>query len=793
MRRFDARTGVLKSVRQLPGAGTFSSFWNWLSPRGTLLLTAGIDGPGNYHLDLWDLEKGKIRQMLPLAGLTPWGAAISTDGRRVAVAGSLNGQTHRVLVWDLETSRSRLLWSETKVYNAHYFEPVVILSPDGKRLLACHLDQILRCWEVESGKLLWQSEKKCWQPFIFFSPDGRTVVDPTSIGIAGLRLRDAATGKLLEAWNKPPKEAITPIGFSPDGRFLVFQTDHEEVVLWEPGKDKVAFRSPRTPHCRGDERSQPNRLPTNFVFTPDGKALIRRAGALQRWNLPGGEPVYQDTESWGHTEEVGRLLFSPDGRLLASSSRDEMVRLWDVATARTVHSLPKGLSDHLAFTPDGRRLLSVPPGLGKTVLQVTDVATGQLTTGFELADNREFRPSSRDREIRVTADGKKVIVLTMKNGKTGDESILTAWDITTGACLVHKRVPWGEDSLLTPDGQSVLMLDSTARAVKLLAVDTGERRWQMQPDPSRDKLRGWGCDLALSPNGRLMAAHIRYLNLLNLHTEYDAICLGDMANGRELLKIPLDGPAVFDFSADNRLFAVADSDRVRFWETASWHAIGALKVQSGASNPPDRACARSLAFSPDGHIFATGHADGTILLWDATLRGGTHGGPLETAQREALWKDLAGEHAGHAYAAIWRLADDPASAAFLKDRLKAVVPPSPELLRSLLDDLDSDQFAVREAAEQKLRELGERAGSALRESLRAKPSLEKRRRIEALLNRLEGSGPFSGEPLRQMRAVQVLEKIGSAEARTVLEGLTRGVDSARLTREAKAALGRMRR
>jgi hypothetical protein len=290
-----------------------------------------------------------------------------------------------------------------------------------------------------------------------------------------------------------------------------------------------------------------------------------------------------------------------------------------------------------------------------------------------------------------------------------------------------------------------------------------------------------------------MAARIRFFNPASSRTEHDAIRLGDMANGRQLLTISTEGPAVFAFSADSRLFAVAGSEAVRLWETATWQPVGSLKVRSGASLPPDRACARSLAFSPDGRTLATGHADGTILLWDASLWGGIHGGPLDGARREALWSDLAGAHAGRAYAAIWLLADDPATVAFLKERLRPVSSPSPDLLRSLLNDLDSDQFAVREAAERQLRNLGERAGSTLREALNAKPSLEKRRRIEGLLASLEATTALSGEPLRGLRAMQVLERIGSAEARKILEGLAGGVESARLTRDAKAALGRMGR
>jgi RNA polymerase sigma factor (sigma-70 family) len=799
VRRFDARTGALRTVRQLPRTKLFR-FQTWLSPRGTFVLTAEIRGC-DYHWNLWDLEAGKLRQTFPLSGHFRCGVAFSADERRLAVAESFSGgDTHRVLVWDLETSKSRVLWSEKKNISQVSFDPVVALSPDGKRLVACHLDQVLRCWDMDSSKLLWQSEKKTWSPLLLFSADGQSVVTPSGIGMNGIDIRDAATGKLLEGKQPPPREALYPIGFSPDGRFLGFQTGQEEVVLWKPGEEKVAFRSPRPPHHRDAVNFIPNRLPTNFAFTPDSTGFIRRAGALQRWDLATGKPVYTDTESWGHTEDVTRLLFSPDGRLLASSSKDQTVRLWDVSTARTVHASPKGGSDHLAFTPDGRFLLTVPYGLGKTVLQALDVTTGRPGRGFELADRREFMLGSGDKEIRVTADSKKVLILTWKNGRRNDESVFTKWDMATGECLVHKRVPWREDSVLMPDGRSVLALDSPAQRVKLLDIDTGKPRWQLQSDrPHNPQQSPMGCDLALSPDGRRMAARINFFSLTNTHTEHDAIRLGDMATGRQLHKLPLEGPAVFAYSADGRLFAVAGSAGIRLWETATWQQVGSIPDPNRGARPLDRACASSLAFSPDGRTLATGHADGTILLWDAMLRGGVRGDPLTAAQRETLWADLAGKDGAAAYAAIGRLADDPdPSISFLKERLQPASLVPPKEFRSLLDDLDSDRFAVREAAERKLRELGgealwrERVISALRAALQDKPSLEKRRRVEGLLAVLE-SRPLSAEGLRAVRAVQTLERIGSAEARKLLEELSQGAASARLTRDAQEALARLKK
>ncbi|HTU90740.1 MAG TPA: sigma-70 family RNA polymerase sigma factor [Gemmataceae bacterium] len=809
VRRFDAQTGELRSINQLPKTSGTGLFRTWLSPRGTFVLTACNIGP-RYHLELWDLAAGKIRQKLPLSednvGLV--GAAFSADERHVAVAEiSLDRKTLQVLIWDLETSKSRLVWLEKKDKSVPMpYSPIVVLSPDGKRLAVHHIDQILRCWDAESGKLLWQAEEKKHCPLIVFSADSRLIYTrlevektPGYITRLGIEIRDAATGKLLPR-TKPPKGAGIPIGSSPDGRFLAFLTMKEEVVLWEPGKDKITFRFPPPPHRRDDPFPigyTPNQLLTNFAFTPDGKGFIRRAGSLQRWDLSTGKPVFTDTENWGHAEDVTRLLFSPDGRWLASSSKDQTIRLWNVATARTVHSFSKEDSDHLAFTPDGRSLLTVPHyfRLRNSLLLARDVVSGRPGRSYELGDDPSVRILGvSGKELRYTADGKRIQLLNWRS----DSIFFMVWNAATGKCLVNKKVPLGEwvapENLLTPDGQSVLVFDDPSQTVRLLSLETSQPRWQLKMGPEHDMGHYHGCKLALSPDGRMMAARTYSPNVFVARNKRESIVLADMATGRQLAKISMDGPAIFDFSADNRLLAVAGTTGIRLWETTTRKEIGFIQIPNRDVRPQDRACASSLAFSPDGRVLATGHADGTILLWDATLRRGRHGGQLTAAQYKSLWTDLAGTDAVKAYAAIGQLADDPASSvAFLKEWLKPVPPVPADVLRSLLEDLDSDQFAVREAAQKKLRALGERAASPLRAELKAKPSLEKRKRIEELLARLDATGPLSGEVLRSLRAVQVLERIGSAEARQFLEHLSRGVESARLTQAANEALTRLKK
>jgi hypothetical protein len=104
--------------------------------------------------------------------------------------------------------------------------------------------------------------------------------------------------------------------------------------------------------------------------------------------------------------------------------------------------------------------------------------------------------------------------------------------------------------------------------------------------------------------------------------------------------------------------------------------------------------------------------------------------------------------------------------------------------------LDSDRFETREQASAELQRLGEQAEPALRKAMAAKPSLEASRRLRALLDRVERRTP-SAEQLHALRAVEVLEHIGSPEAQRVLQTLAEGAPEAMLTREAKAALVRL--
>jgi hypothetical protein len=103
-------------------------------------------------------------------------------------------------------------------------------------------------------------------------------------------------------------------------------------------------------------------------------------------------------------------------------------------------------------------------------------------------------------------------------------------------------------------------------------------------------------------------------------------------------------------------------------------------------------------------------------------------------------------------------------------------------------DLGSDDFEIRRLAEKEPERIGDTAGSALREALIANPPLETQPRIEGLLLKLK----FGPGALRTVRAVQVLEELDDPEALRLLQELSRGAPGARLTKEAAAAVERVR-
>jgi hypothetical protein len=131
----------------------------------------------------------------------------------------------------------------------------------------------------------------------------------------------------------------------------------------------------------------------------------------------------------------------------------------------------------------------------------------------------------------------------------------------------------------------------------------------------------------------------------------------------------------------------------------------------------------------------------------------------------------------------------------LHDRLRPVPVEASKQLAQLIADLDADDFRVRERAKRELEKLAPAVEPTLRKrSVEGNPSLEMRKRLDRLLEvvrRQHDRGDFPGEFVRSLRAVALLEQIGTTQAREVLKSLSAGAPGFRLTQEAQASLLRL--
>jgi hypothetical protein len=295
-----------------------------------------------------------------------------------------------------------------------------------------------------------------------------------------------------------------------------------------------------------------------------------------------------------------------------------------------------------------------------------------------------------------------------------------------------------------------------------------------------------------SPDGKLLTAGIH--SFPNRGFQVQSVSLMEVATGEEVLRV--EGPInLLAFSPDGRRLATNDAvgaGGIRVWDVATGQLLFQRRWPDGLVHHPGWSPAHCLAFLPNGRALATGMEDGTVFVWDLAPQTCPETGlarDLGRKELDALWTDLAAE-ARKAHRAIWTLAAAPAQAVpFLADHLRPVAGVDAKRVEKLLADLDSERFAVREAAARELTEMGQQIEPALRRVLESKPPLEVRNRVETILAAQRGVPPAA--LLRTLRAIQALERSGTPEARQVLRKLAEGAAGARETREAKASLQRL--
>lgn len=379
-------------------------------------------------------------------------------------------------------------------------------------------------------------------------------------------------------------------------------------------------------------------------------------------------------------------------------------------------------------------------------------------------------------------DGKTVVAAAARHF---EDASVRFWDITTGKELRQLDNDQEFYSLaVSPDGK-MLALGTQQRVEVWDAVTGDELRVMQGKENSQFRV------LAFSPDGRMLATAG-----LEPHIQ-----LWEVATGKERadFRLGLEAPpqdlryyrghdqqpiSVLAFSNDSQTLAVAAAD----------HAIHVLDLATGQELPPlvgHLSAIRALRFTPDGRRLVSFDGEGMKLVWDAgrLARVARERLPqLSPTEFEKLWADLLDGDAFRTYRAARYLADDPRRGmSFLKEHLQAVPVVEPKHLEKLIADLQNENAAVRRKAMTELRTHGEAALGALSLPVEGRRG---HRAVEMMVRKLEVQYA-TPERARSLKALHMLEQIGTADARQLLETLARGAAGTKLTVEARAAANRL--
>jgi len=365
----DSQTGQSLAKLSL----THPSHGGWFSPDGTTLAVTELTGA----ISVFETREWRKITTYQHPGHQLNALAFSDDGE-ILVSGGDNG---RIMAWPgmVDPARGHLQangWLVT----------ALVYSPDGRMLAIGEGNGSVEIWDAVDDRLLFatpeQSSHRGVEPdpsfeddFFAFSPDSNQLAISAKPEEGGYEVALWDIPSQAKSGTLPHGGRVRCLTYSPNGRLLATGSMEEGAIrIWDLRSResiKTMFDGGGWVEC--------------LAFSPDSKLLVSEGWGdlgFQVWDVESGQRVATLNE---HIEPVGdnhSVLFSPDGKLLATAGYDSKVILWSSRTWEPVRTLlgHSAILMDLSFSPDGRRLAS--SGIDN-LCKVWDVASGQEVASFQ--------------------------------------------------------------------------------------------------------------------------------------------------------------------------------------------------------------------------------------------------------------------------------------------------------------------------------------------------------------------------------------------------------------------------